>query len=83
MDLYVRNLKIRYRKADKETKKQILDEFCETSGYHRKHVIRLLTSKGLGKRPETRGRKKRYSPEELLTPLKISGLQPIRCVENA
>ena len=70
MDLYVRNLKIRYQKADKETKKQILDEFCETSGYHRKHVIRLLTRKSLGKKSETRGCKKKYSPEELLTPLK-------------
>lgn len=33
----------RYRKAQsKEQKTQILNEFCEICGYHRKHAIRLL-----------------------------------------
>jgi hypothetical protein len=39
-------LRGRYREADREEKKTILDEFVEVSGYHRKHAIRLLGAKG-------------------------------------
>jgi hypothetical protein len=34
----------RYRKADRTEKKQILDEFVELAGFHRKHAIRVLRS---------------------------------------
>ena len=34
----------RYRKSTPEEKGQILNEFVEVSGYHRKHAIRLLSS---------------------------------------
>ena len=53
----------RYIKANKAGKKQILDEFVETTGYHRKYAIRVLKHgpkpKGL-RRP---GRRKIYQGE--------------------
>jgi hypothetical protein len=43
----------------------MLDEFCLTTGYHRKYAIRLLNGPPPGKREEVRarGRKPQYSPE--------------------
>ena len=32
----------RYRRSDRNDKRQILDEFVELTGYHRKHAIRVL-----------------------------------------
>jgi hypothetical protein len=32
----------RYRRSDRNEKRQILDEFVELAGYHRKHAIRVL-----------------------------------------
>ncbi|WP_236591656.1 hypothetical protein [Paraburkholderia metrosideri] len=32
----------RYRRSDQNEKRQILDEFVEFTGYHRKHAIRVL-----------------------------------------
>jgi hypothetical protein len=43
----------RYLKADRERKKQILDEFVAATGYHRKYAIRLLKHG-----PKPKGRKK-------------------------
>lgn len=34
----------RYREADRDGKKLILDELTSITGYHRKHAIRLLAS---------------------------------------
>lgn len=73
MNLYLKQLKNRYIKADRKGKALILDEFCQTSGYHRKHAIRLLTQKELRRKQhqqEGRGRKKIYTSEPLLVPLK-------------
>ncbi|MBY0544564.1 MAG: hypothetical protein K2Q14_03325 [Gammaproteobacteria bacterium] len=69
MDLYLRSLKTRYFRAKRQDKSKLLDEFCATSGCHRKHAIRLLNTgyMGLHKRP---GRQKTYTSEELLEPLK-------------
>lgn len=39
---YLEAIRSRYRKADKEAKSRILDEFCATCGYNRKYAIRLL-----------------------------------------
>jgi len=36
----------RYRKADKREKRRILDEFCATTGYHRKYAMQLLNRWG-------------------------------------
>ncbi len=41
---YLERIYGRYRKATREEKRKILDEFCEVCGYHRKHAIRLLMS---------------------------------------
>ena len=32
----------RYRRSDKREKGEILDEFVQLTGYHRKHAIRVL-----------------------------------------
>jgi len=39
---YLEAIRSRYRRAAKEAKSRILDEFCETCGYNRKYAIRLL-----------------------------------------
>lgn len=48
----------RYHKATREAKSRILDEFCATTGYHRKYAICLLNSHredGRRRRPRRRG----------------------------
>lgn len=73
MDLYLKQLKNRYIQANRKAKAQILNEFCDTSGYHRKHAIRLLTQKESRRsknKRDGRGRKKSYVAEALLAPLK-------------
>lgn len=70
MDIYLKHLKARYFRAKRKDKSLILDEFCNTSGMHRKHVIRLLTRTPLGFRNKRTGRPKRYQPQLLLEPLK-------------
>lgn len=72
MNLYLKQLKSRYFQANRKGKALILNEFCLTSGYHRKHAIRLLTQKDFkrSQHQEARGRKKCYDPEPLLAPLK-------------
>jgi transposase InsO family protein len=59
---YAAALRHRYRTARKGTKKRILDEFCQTTGMHRKAAIRLLNHSG-GMRALGRGRPRRYGPE--------------------
>lgn len=58
---YAESIRQRYSKAAKSEKTKILNEFCNTCGYHRKYAIRIL---GLKKqRPSQvhkRGRKKKY-----------------------
>ena len=44
MELYLVSLSKRYRTANKHEKGKILDELCESSGFHKKHAIRLLNS---------------------------------------
>ena len=39
---YVEAVYLRYKHAPRSEKGLILDEFCATLGYHRKHAIRLL-----------------------------------------
>lgn len=73
MDLYVKNLRVRYWNAGKREKSLILDEFCSTSGYHRKHAIRMLSRKQLIAAKtikQKRGRKRIYDPKDLLEPLR-------------
>jgi len=59
---YAAALRRRYRAARKGVKKKILDEFCQTTGMHRKAAIRLLNRSGR-LRTVGRGRPRRYGPE--------------------
>src|SRR4030042_3625212 len=59
---YAGALRPRYRAARKGSKGKILDEFCQTTGMHRKAAIRLL-GKRSGPRLVGRGRPRRYGPE--------------------
>ena len=62
----------RYHAASRTLKTVILDEFCSTCGYHRKHALRLLRTfrRFTQKAPAKRGRRQMYDPELLLVPLK-------------
>src|SRR3990167_8642180 len=71
MQTYTKALKSRYLKGNRKTKKQILDEFCASSGYNRKSAIRLFTRGLLGERDSPCGPKKKYDPKLLLLPLKF------------
>ena len=74
MELYLNSLSKRYRTANKTEKGKILKELCESSGFHKKHAIRLLNSFNIKKlRSKTKkkvGRPKVYSSGIYLTPLK-------------
>lgn len=66
-------LRPRYAQATKATKKVILDEFCATTGYHRKAAIRLLNhAPPRTGRPPRRGRPRHYLPQEVLAPLLLA-----------
>lgn len=61
---YAAALRERYQAADKRGRGQILDEYCRTTGCHRKSAIRRLASPARfpGRRP---GRPRQYGPELL------------------
>ena len=67
---YLEAIRKRYHTATKRQKGIILDEFCATCGYHRKHAIRLLRPKH-GRSPKRKpGAKAVYRDEPLLLALK-------------
>jgi hypothetical protein len=51
-EAYLAQLRERYRKATKKQRGKILDEFVETTGYHRKHAIALLRGKRRHRNPK-------------------------------
>jgi hypothetical protein len=60
---YLETIQPRYKKSTKAEKQQILDEFVNTTGYHRKYAIRVLNKwvrRKLSKKP---GPKKIYQGE--------------------
>jgi len=69
---YVEITHRRYKHASRSEKTIILDEFCATSGYHRKHAIRLLRGfkRFTRPKPKKRGPKPVYQREDILVPLK-------------
>ena len=69
---YIEAIFVRYKNAPPKRKTLILDEFCATCGYHRKHAIRLLRAFKRFQRPKAkkRGRPPSYHPEIILKPLK-------------
>lgn len=54
-----------YHEADRIEKKKVLDEYCQTLGYHRKSAIRRLNSPLVNGLAKKRGRKAYYDYEEL------------------
>ena len=61
---YIRAIYQRYRKAPRAMRYQMLDEFCQVCGYHRKYAIRLLNGPAPEKpKPWRRRRRPRYGPE--------------------
>lgn len=67
---YAEAIRARYGSADRKGKHRILDEFCETTGMHRKAAIRLLNRKNAPP-PGRRGRPRRYGPEVLEALVKV------------
>jgi len=69
---YIEAIFLRYKKAPYHQRTIILDEFCATCGYHRKHAIRLLRSFKRFVKPKVRkrGRSPVYQRDLILKPLK-------------
>jgi hypothetical protein len=59
---YAAAIRSRYLASGKAGKKRILDEFCATTGYHRKAAIRLLRRPLGPPRTGRRGAPRRYGP---------------------
>src|SRR3989442_1946693 len=55
---YLKAIHGRYRQATRPEKRQILDECCRVTGYHRKHAVRLLNGPALSGDP-SRARRRR------------------------
>ncbi len=70
MNLYLRNLKLRYFQSNRKGKSLILNEFCSTSGLSRKHAISIFNGLPLSRKDKPIPRRKYYNPEQLLIPLK-------------
>jgi hypothetical protein len=62
----------RYKHASRSEKKIILDEFCATTGYHRKYAIVILKGFKRFRKPvrKRRGPKPKYKKDEIIKPLK-------------
>lgn len=57
---YLQSLQKRYAKASKKERGQILDEFVQTSGYHRKHASAVLSGRFRRKARPWHRRRARY-----------------------
>lgn len=55
---YAQTVRLRYKNATRHEKTIILDEFCATCGYHRKHAVRVLTDPKHLKKLKTKKRSK-------------------------
>ncbi len=58
---YADAMRRRYLGAKKRERGRLLDEFCLTTGYHRKSAIRVL-GQWTTARPDRRGRERQYGP---------------------
>ena len=69
---YLEAIHLRYKRAFLKEKTAILDEFCSSCGYHRKHAIRVLNNfKRFTKpKPKKRGKPSKYNKPAILEPLK-------------
>lgn len=57
---YLIELKKKYYKASKKKKGQLLDDFCEFTGYHRQYALGLVNNKLPGKWKRYKKREKQY-----------------------
>ena len=60
---YLRELKKKYCRSSKKHKTQLLDDFCEFAGYHRKAALRLVNNPLPRKKTRPIPRKKKYDLE--------------------
>jgi len=69
---YLEAVHRRYKNATRVQKSLILDEYCATTGHHRKHAIRQLGGfkRFTAPKPKKRGRKPLYDYEAIRKPLK-------------
>lgn len=67
---YLESIIKRYHKSDRQTKSQILTEFCLVCGYNRKYAMHLLKKRKKPKQATKRGCKAKYQNPELLKALK-------------
>jgi hypothetical protein len=69
---YTETIFLRYKKACRKEKNLILNEFCATLGYHRKHAIRVLRKFKRFRKTQNHkpGRAPFYSQPQILKPLK-------------
>lgn len=72
---YVKQLSLRYRKAGRNEKRIVLDEFIQTTEYHRKSAIRILSgSYSYRTKPSKRQRSRKYDVVDALVLEKVFGL---------
>ncbi|MFH1783096.1 MAG: integrase [Candidatus Omnitrophota bacterium] len=69
---YTQAVAKRYKRADIFKKSVILNEYCNVTGYHRKHAIRKLNNCTffINRKLKKRGKPSRYNNQDILIPLK-------------
>lgn len=69
---YIDAIYVRYKRASRKRKTEILNEFCLNCAYHRKHAIRLLNhfKRFTKPKPKKRGKPSVYAKDAVLEPLK-------------
>ena len=69
---YLESVYLRYKRTPRKEKTLILNEFCATRGYHRKHAIRLLNNfkRFMKPKPKRRGAPSIYNKPSITEPLK-------------
>ena len=72
LDEYTEVIAKRYKRASYKSKSKLLNEYCEVTGFHRKHAIRKLNNFKFFQKPKKhkRGRKSIYNSPNVLKPLK-------------
>jgi hypothetical protein len=70
---YATVMRRRYQSADKRERGRLLDEYCRTTGCHRKAAIRRLR-RAPGPRRRAPGRPTQYAPQELAAILELTAL---------
>lgn len=78
---YLKKIKPRYLKANKQGKTEILDEFCANTGHNRKYAIRRLSAKVRISEPTVINRKKKcvYTNEDIYWLSKIWEIMDYPC----